>query len=188
MANTHSLIRNTLVFAGLSFASLGIGYGVNTFRSQPLGIEYLTPAQRLSHSSSNQELKNSDAAEPSSESYSIRKEIQVMSLDELVNLQNEDRVVIFDVRPSLFYQLSHIPSSLSLQIKEFDEDYQKHQTLISDSIKAGKEIVLYCAGPHCPDASKVAKKLAEKSYGNLSVFEGGVEVWERAGLDVESSM
>ena len=92
------------------------------------------------------------------------------------------------MRPDLFYQLSHIPGSLNLQIKEFDQDYKKHASLIKESMIQGKEIVLYCAGPHCPDASKTAKKLRDMNYGNLSVYEGGIEIWEKVGLDVVSTL
>ena len=44
------------------------------------------------------------------------------------------------------------------------------------------EIVVYCAGPECPQSRAAAEKLAAYGYANVKVYEGGLEEWEAAGL------
>ena len=44
-------------------------------------------------------------------------------------------------------------------------------------------IVVYCAGPHCPQAGKAAEKLAAFGFTNVRVYDGGVQQWRDAGLD-----
>lgn len=48
------------------------------------------------------------------------------------------------------------------------------------------EIVVYCAGPHCPQSSYAAEKLQSLGYTNVLAYEGGLEEWKGAGHAVES--
>jgi len=199
MARTHQLIIHSIIFSVLALSSLGMGSMLNILRDHPLGLHYQTPAQRLLHQSSTLKVDDGDDEQNMIKNYvrtakaqnshpAMRKEIEIVSLEKLREWKQEERAVIFDVRPHLFYQIGHIPSSYSLQIKIFDVDYKTHTKRIDDAMKQGKEIVIYCAGPHCPDASKVAMRLKKMNYRNLSVFEGGWDVWEREGLEQESSL
>ena len=47
------------------------------------------------------------------------------------------------------------------------------------------EIVVYCAGPHCPQSRFAAEKLAKLGYDNVRAYEGGLQEWEQAGYSVE---
>lgn len=193
MARTHQLIIHSGLFIALALSSLGMGSMINILRESPLGVHYQTPAQRLLNESSNRinDGENHDGKDKvggGSGSMVMRKEIKVVAVNELREWQKAERAVIFDVRPNLFYQIGHIPGSHSLQIKVFEQDYQIHKTRIEDAMRQGREIVIYCAGPNCPDASKVAMRLQKMEYRNLSVFEGGWDVWDHSGLEQESSL
>ncbi len=48
------------------------------------------------------------------------------------------------------------------------------------------EVVVYCAGPKCPQSGMAAEKLRALGYTNVSAYEGGLEEWKGAGHDVES--
>ena len=48
------------------------------------------------------------------------------------------------------------------------------------------EVVVYCAGPHCPQSGYAAEKLQSLGYTNVRAYEGGLEEWKAAGHDVES--
>ncbi len=48
------------------------------------------------------------------------------------------------------------------------------------------EVVVYCAGPKCPQSRMAAEKLQALGYTNVRAYEGGLEEWKAAGHEVES--
>lgn len=113
--------------------------------------------------------------------------IGLITLAELVEGMEQGKVVVFDVRPGIFYQMKHIPESHLLRLKGFAADFKKHKPLLDEARSKSRGLVFYCAGVHCPDAGKVARLLQAEGYGRLFVFKEGLELWEQAGLPVESS-
>lgn len=49
----------------------------------------------------------------------------------------------------------------------------------------GAEIVVYCAGPECPQSAAAAEKLADQGFTNVHDFDGGLEAWKASGRPVE---
>ena len=47
------------------------------------------------------------------------------------------------------------------------------------------EVVVYCAGPHCPQSGYAAEKLQSLGYTNVRAYEGGLEEWKSLGREVE---
>lgn len=47
------------------------------------------------------------------------------------------------------------------------------------------EVVVYCAGPHCPQSGYAAEKLQSLGYTNVLAYEGGLEEWKGLGREVE---
>ena len=46
-------------------------------------------------------------------------------------------------------------------------------------------IVVYCAGPKCPQSLQAAQKLMDLGYTNVKAYEGGLEEWTNAGNKIE---
>ena len=46
------------------------------------------------------------------------------------------------------------------------------------------EVVVYCAGPHCPQSGHAAEKLQSLGYTNVRAYEGGLEEWKGLGREV----
>ena len=46
-------------------------------------------------------------------------------------------------------------------------------------------IVVYCAGPSCPQSRMAAEKLAALGFTNVSAFEGGIEEWAASGRPLD---
>ncbi len=40
------------------------------------------------------------------------------------------------------------------------------------------EIIVYCAGPTCPQSVQAAEKLGALGYTNVKAYEGGLEEWK----------
>lgn len=47
------------------------------------------------------------------------------------------------------------------------------------------EIVVYCAGPACPQSRLAAEKLTKLGYERVQAYEGGLEEWKAAGFPIE---
>lgn len=105
-------------------------------------------------------------------------------LGDLFQLQQENRVLIFDVRPALIYRLGHIPGAVSWPKGDFNARVTTHEPSITAARAEGKPVVVYCADLACPDARTVATWLSERGH-SVSVLEGGWDAWQTGQLPVE---
>lgn len=102
-----------------------------------------------------------------------------MNIGDLYQLTQSNAVLIYDVRPKLIYSLGHIPRAVSWPKNDFQKDLDKHEPNISAASKSNKPVVIYCTDLACPDATVVAKALAERGH-NVSILQGGYEAWKTA--------
>jgi rhodanese-related sulfurtransferase len=179
--------NDVILLMSITALSAGIAFAANALRQEPLSLTYRTPAQCLTAQPTKQDAEAPASALHAStgEVPAISREIGVIALERLVSLKEAHEIFLLDVRPSLFYQIGHIPGAHSLQEKNFEADYACIKTLIETAVSQGKKIVVYCAGTHCPDASKVGQKLLQLGHGNLLIFEEGWEGWQQAELEEE---
>ncbi len=106
-------------------------------------------------------------------------EITRIPLGDLYQLIQSKAVLIYDVRPLLYYKLGHIPNAISFPKSNFEKDIEKHEPQITKAIKNRTPVVLYCTDLACPDALTVASQLAERGH-DVSVLQGGYEAWKAA--------
>ena len=57
--------------------------------------------------------------------------------------------------------------------------------LHDSNLSKESEIVVYCAGPKCPQSAMAAQKLSDFGFTNVRAYEGGLEEWKNAGYSVE---
>ena len=57
--------------------------------------------------------------------------------------------------------------------------------VLTAQIPKDAEIVVYCAGPLCPQSKLAAEKLRNLGFTNVKAYEGGIEEWKSAGNQVE---
>ncbi len=69
-------------------------------------------------------------------------------------------VYLIDTRPPLFFRLGHIGGANSLPLIKYDKALASQRAQLDAAAKSGKPIVTYCQNTHCPDAHRMAKKLA----------------------------
>lgn len=56
--------------------------------------------------------------------------------------------------------------------------------VVDANIAKDTEIVVYCAGPHCPQSATAAEKLTILGYTRVKAYEGGLEEWKAAGFEI----
>src|SRR5690606_26680581 len=93
--------------------------------------------------------------------------------------------LIYDARLSVLYHLGHLPGARSLPVRSVEKRYPKVRQEIAAAQAEGRAVVFYCIDANCPDAHNAAVRLAEKGIDGLLVFEGGMEEWKAAGMEVE---
>lgn len=164
------VLRDLGGVAMLAIVSLAAGLMINHFSKHPLPVVYQTPEQRL-----DAELTTLVVAPP----FKIAPAATVELKDFRLAVESKS-ALIFDARPSVFFEQGHVPGALNLARDDFAHDYRR----LSPVLKAAgnKPIIVYCSGGECHDSRLVANALLTLGFGNVSVFTGGWEAWSAAGL------
>jgi len=99
----------------------------------------------------------------------------------------DEGVTFVDARAEDFYRYQgHIRGAISLPVTEFDSAFP----LVKDRLPSpDEEIVCYCSGFGCEESTELARRLTEKGYRLVYVYEGGWPEWSEAGhpADVEDA-
>lgn len=90
--------------------------------------------------------------------------------------------VFVDSRKQKDYEKSRVKGSLFLAPDDLEERFVTIETLLPQDSR----VVLYCYGPECDMAEKVAVFMAKIGYRNLAVMNAGFDAWEKAGYPVET--
>jgi len=106
-----------------------------------------------------------------------------VSLNETRLLQRSKETVIVDARAREEYDFGHIPGAVSLPENSFDKAFPD----VAPLLKNKRLIVVYCSGPGCELAPKVARRLKAKGYKDIRLFDGGWPAWLKAGQPVEKA-
>ena len=103
--------------------------------------------------------------------------ITSINVGDLFQLVQNNAALIIDVRPTLYFKMSHIPGAVSWPQKNFAADYEKQAPSIRNANANNTPVILYCTDLACPDALNVANQLARRGH-SISVLEGGYEAWK----------
>ncbi len=104
-----------------------------------------------------------------------------ISTEELQQILANKSEPVVDVRTPQEYAIAHIPGSLQI----YEKDLDKLMQLLPDQ-KAG--MVIYCNGPYCHKAKRVAAQLLKKGYTNIKSYELGLPVWRAYGNTVQTDL
>ncbi len=107
-----------------------------------------------------------------------------VALGDFFQLQQSRRALIFDVRPSFYFVLGHVPGSINWPRARFDSSVSTFEPKIQAATAAGTPVFLYCTDLACPDALAVAEKLAARGH-SVAILQGGWEAWKAGELPIE---
>ncbi len=108
-----------------------------------------------------------------------------ISTEELQGVLMEHSATIVDVRTFAEYALSHIPGAVTVVGKsvstrgEFTSDAHEIARIVNERKSA--PIVIYCAGPYCGKAGRVATDLVALGYTQVRRYQLGIPVWRALG-------
>ena len=106
--------------------------------------------------------------------------VQTISTRELhQRLQSKPAFEFWNVLTDEYFKGENISGSRRVPLDKVGNEVREAQ------IPKDAEIVVYCAGPHCPQSRFAAEKLAKLGYDNVRAYEGGLQEWKEAGYGVE---
>jgi rhodanese-related sulfurtransferase len=104
-----------------------------------------------------------------------RASLQPVTIDELREALQEERVILLDVRPQEEYQAGHLPQARSVPVAELEARLWE--------LPQDREIVAYCRGPYCVFADEAVALLRAHGHPARRLQEGLPE-WRALGLPV----
>jgi rhodanese-related sulfurtransferase/DNA-binding MarR family transcriptional regulator len=104
-----------------------------------------------------------------------RTSFRPVTVNELREAMQEERVILLDVRPQIEYRAGHLPQARSIPVNELEARLSE--------LPKEREIVAYCRGPYCVFADEAVALLRAHGYTARRLQEGVTE-WRQLGLPV----
>jgi rhodanese-related sulfurtransferase len=106
--------------------------------------------------------------------------IQTISTNDLKQrLGQSNGLEFWNVLTDEYFKGEMIPGSRHVALDRIGREI--HDSKLSKD----SEIVVYCAGPKCPQSAMAAQKLSDLGFTNVRAYEGGLEEWKNAGYSIE---
>ena len=104
---------------------------------------------------------------------------RTISIDELATGLRDGTVAEFwNVLTDDYFSGEMIPGSRRVPLDRIGR-------AAANGLAKNAAIVVYCAGPSCPQSRQAAEKLWTLGFTNVRAFEGGLEEWKSAGRGLE---
>lgn len=105
----------------------------------------------------------------------------VVTVEEAQRIVESGSHYLFDARNIDEYDAGHLPMSMSLPLRDFDQAFgQWHAVLRPED-----PILVYCGSRDCDDSIVLAARLKDVGMTNVVVLVEGFAGWQAAGLPVE---
>lgn len=106
--------------------------------------------------------------------------IQTISTEDLKQRSEQSKSLEFwNVLTDEYFSGEMIPGSRRVALDRVGREIH------DSSLSKNSEIIVYCAGPKCPQSAMAAQKLADLGFTNVRAYEGGLEEWKNAGYSIE---
>jgi rhodanese-related sulfurtransferase len=93
---------------------------------------------------------------------------------------DQDGPAIINVLDAQYYRKEHIPDSENIPLSTDNFVEKVEQASGSKS----KPVIVYCANTECDASPKAAKKLEQNGFDQVYDYEGGMDAWKEAGLEI----
>jgi len=95
-----------------------------------------------------------------------------------------DGAVFVDARAAEAYRAGHVAGALNAPFAQRDGALAG----LRQRIPLGAPVVVYCTGPGCPDADRLAAWMTDRGWSAVDVFSDGFPAWEAAGQPEQSGL
>jgi rhodanese-related sulfurtransferase len=105
----------------------------------------------------------------------------MINLEQSKALFDSGKAIFVDARDPAECDAGHIKGAINLPWEEFGMKYPE----VSKALPMDSLLVTYCAGADCEMSVNLGRKLRSIGYKDVRVFEGGWQLWVKAGYPVE---
>lgn len=112
------------------------------------------------------------------ENQHLQSEFREVTIEEAQKYFNN--ALIIDARSEQDYASGHIPNSINISAKNFDNYIEKVFEIPQDTL-----MIIYCEGIHCNLSHQLAEKLKTFGYKNIWIMYEGIEGWQKKNLPIE---
>jgi len=113
----------------------------------------------------------------------VKNPFPEISIDKAVKLLKSENVIFIDARSAKSHKKSHIPTSINVPYRNVEKIYEEKLSYLPKDIL----LVVYCSSEDCSLAVRVAKKIKNFGFTNISILKGGFSGWLKRGNKVEKS-
>lgn len=156
MRDVFLLLSKALIIA-LAFAAIGLL--ANQASEDPLPLAYIPPKEIVLEG--------------------VR--VPLINEKEAVKLLKDPETVFVDSRSFPEYARSHVKGAVCLP----PDDVAQRFPTVEPLVPIESRVILYCHGPECDMAEKVAAFLGQIGYRRLMIMSSGFPAWEKANYPVE---
>ena len=97
---------------------------------------------------------------------------------------DDGETIFLDTRHDEDFAEGHVKGALSLPEPEMQNRFMEIQPLLPQE----SHVIVYCGGPECEMADKVALFLVQLGYKKVEVMKAGFSSWKKAGYPVASDV
>jgi rhodanese-related sulfurtransferase len=112
---------------------------------------------------------------------SVNHDWEIESAELAKKYYDNNTAVFLDARSLDDYKQGRIAGAISIPLYEFD----KHLESLNTQFTPDTFFITYCSGRECEDSHKLAQKLFENNFWEVSVFIDGFPAWESMGYPIE---
>jgi rhodanese-related sulfurtransferase len=115
------------------------------------------------------------------EARAVAKQVPLVLLSDMINFLRDGSHLFVDARPADEYAPAHLPGAVSLPFRTLE----KYPAALAQVLASDKPPVFYCTGPECDDSLLLALHLRKLGRKDVSVFIGGMNLWQSELLRTE---
>ncbi len=106
-----------------------------------------------------------------------------VSMNRLATLLESGLITLIDARSHQEFDNGHIAGAISFPYEELLGHYDE----LRESIPINTDVVIYCESFTCDQSENLATELKLMGYERVTIYKGGWQEWDEAGLPTEKS-
>ena len=115
------------------------------------------------------------------EAQAVIEQMPLVQLSDMLNFLRTGSRLFVDSRSAEEYARAHLPGAVSLPFQTLE----KYPAAVAQILASGKPPVFYCTGSECDDSLLLALHLRKLGCKDVSVFIGGMNLWQSELLSTE---
>jgi rhodanese-related sulfurtransferase len=162
----HRRVHNDLFASWKRRLGLSVGQGAMLGMVASVfafGYHFAVDAGFLTHAGATESIQRAHAGDF----------ISKVDADTVKRLLGADGAVLVDARYKRDFEAAHLKGSVNVPVNASDKE--RRETLAN--VAKNAKLVVYCQSADCQHAEKVAVKLKDDGYSNVSIFRGGWREW-----------